>query len=69
MDIGIDCPVAQPVRRSMFVEIYRRVKELQRECPETSLYLLTEEVVNGVAPQFYLTLESAIIILHRIKKI
>lgn len=55
-------------KREMYEEIYRRVCELKKKRPEESVYDLTFEVVSQPAPKFYLTAESARIIIHYIKK-
>ena len=55
-------------RRDMYMEIYRRVRLLQKEQPDLSLNRLIETVIEGPAPCFYLTPQSAKVILHRIKK-
>lgn len=55
-------------RRDMYMEIYRRVCLLQKEQPDLSLNRLIETVIESPAPCFYLTPQSAKVILHRIKK-
>ena len=49
-------------RRAM--DIYSRYKVLRQQFPEQPLLCLAEKVVFGPAPEFYLTPESAKIILH-----
>lgn len=56
------------VKREMYHEIFRRVKELQGQYPEMSVYDLTFMVVTGPAPKFYLTPGSAKVIIHKVKK-
>lgn len=55
-------------KREMYEEIYRRVLLLQKERPGDSIYDLTFEVVQQSAPKFYLTPESARVLIHYIKK-
>lgn len=55
-------------KREMYEEIFRRVQALKKERPEDTIYELTFEVVQQPAPKFYLTPESARIIIHYIKK-
>lgn len=58
----------KPMKIEMFNEIFHRVKKLQTLNPKRSLNDLVCEVVNTPAPKFYLTPESAKIIICRIKK-
>lgn len=57
-----------PLKRKMFREIYRRVMRLKRNYPQLSISLLTEQVVNERAPEFYITPQSAKVIISRIRK-
>ena len=58
----------QTQKRRMYEEIYRRFLRLMQQRP----YLRYQEaiciVVNQPAPEFFLTIGSAIVILHRIRK-
>lgn len=58
----------KPMKIEMFNEIFNRVKRLRTLNPKQSLSDLVCEVVNTPAPKFYLTPESAKIIICRIKK-
>ena len=55
-------------RRNMYIEIYRRVLLMQQSRPDLPLSRLVELVIDEPAPCFYLTPQSAKVILHRIKK-
>lgn len=55
-------------RREMYMEIYHRALLLQHSHPEKPLSRLVEFVIEEPAPCFYLTPQSAKVILHRIKK-
>lgn len=57
----------RPTKREMFEEIYRRVMNL-KESSSASIYELTIEVVQEPAPKFYLTTESAKVIIYKAKK-
>ena len=57
-----------PLKRKMFREIYRRVMRLKANYPQLSISLLTEQVVNERAPEFYITPQSAKVIISRIRK-
>ena len=57
-------------KKLMFREIYRRVKQMQN-LPQYMNYRLSELVlivIEQPAPKFYITPESAKIIIHHIKK-
>lgn len=54
-------------KKKMFREIYTRVSKLQEENPGVRLLLLIEEVVSSEAPCFYMTPESAKVIISQIK--
>ncbi len=58
----------RPNKREMYEEIYRRVIELKKSRPDDSIYDLTFDVVQQPAPKFYLTSESARVLIHYIKK-
>lgn len=58
----------KPLKREMYIEIFKRVDTLRHQNPKTSLYDLVFQVVNSPAPKFYMTPESIIIIIWRIKK-
>lgn len=54
-------------KREMFLEIARRVKELQEEFPDKTIYDLTSIVVNQPAPKFYLSARTVGEFIYRIK--
>ena len=54
-------------KREMFLEIARRVKELQQEFPDKTIYDLTAIVVNQPAPKFYLSARTVGEFIYRIK--
>lgn len=54
-------------KQKMFTEIHKRVIVLQNKYPRVRLYLLVEEVVSHEAPCFYITPESAKVIISQIK--
>lgn len=55
-------------KRTMYYEIFHRVRKLRKLRPSDSIYNLTFEVVNSPAPQFYLTPGSAKVIIYKIRK-
>lgn len=55
-------------RREMFHEIYRRAKELQKKDPTLSIRQLAIQVVYQPAPKFYLTADSARVIIYRARR-
>ena len=57
-----------PMKREMFMEIYRRTLILQREHPSMSLYKIVITVCNQPAPKFYLTPGSVKVIIYKIKR-
>lgn len=58
----------KPMKIEMFTEIFNRTKKLRILEPKRPLYDMVCEIVNTPAPKFYLTPESAKIIICRIKK-
>lgn len=57
----------KPLKREMYIEIFKRVDALHRKNPDTPIYDLVFSVVNSPAPKFYMTPESIIVIIWRIK--
>lgn len=55
------------LKREMYLEIFHRVDAMRQQSPEASLYDLVFDVVNSQAPKFYMTPESIVIIIWRIK--
>ena len=58
----------RPLKRKMFREIYRRVMKLKKNYPQLSISILTEQAVSQPAPEFYITWQSAKVIISRIRK-
>ncbi len=56
------------MKREMFMEIYRRVMEIQKAYPGISMSEAIFQVIRQPAPKFYLTPGSAKVIIHKIKK-
>lgn len=54
-------------KQRMFSEIFRRVRALQAQRPDASIYELTFEVVSGPAPEFYMTPGTAKATYYKIK--
>ena len=52
-------PKCHPLRREMFMEIYRRSRHLSRLRPEWSMKRCVYHVVNSEAPKFYLAVATA----------
>ena len=57
----------RPNKREMFEEICSRVRELQKQRPDDSVYDLVFDVVGSPAPKFYLTPKTAKVLISRIK--
>lgn len=57
-----------PSRREMYKEIYNRVIALKEVYPHKSITELCSKVVEQPAPKFYLTPDSAKILLCKIKR-
>ena len=57
----------RPNKREMFYEICARVRELQKERPDDTVYNLVFDIVGSPAPKFYLTPKTAKVIISRIK--
>lgn len=58
----------RPLKREMFVEIYRRVLELRQQHPDWTTSALCAEVVTQPAPRFYLSAGSAKLIICKARK-
>lgn len=57
-----------PSKKEMFQEIFRRVCKMKEQFPSMSLFQLVAEVVAQPAPKFYLTANSAKIMVYKAKK-
>lgn len=58
----------RPTKRRMFQEICRRVMELKRKQPQSTILELTSVVCDQPAPEFYLTPKSIKVIIYQIKR-
>ena len=58
----------RPTTREMYLEIYRRVCSIKKEQPNKPLSEIVFHVVGQPAPQFYLTPDSARVIVTKIKR-
>lgn len=58
----------RPLLKEMFMEIYRRVVAMEAKHPELSLFEIVFRVIRQPAPKFYLTPESARVIMYKAKK-
>lgn len=56
-----------PLKREMFMEIFKRVQVLRTQRPKEPLFDIVMEVVNSPAPKFYMTPDSVVQIIWRIK--
>ena len=56
-----------PKRREMFLEIYRRVRDIMEENPTIKRTEAIFRVVNSRAPEFYLTPKSARAMIYRLR--
>lgn len=54
-------------KREMYFEIFRRVMDLRKKNPKTTIYDAVFEVVNSPAPEFYLTDKSARVLIYQIR--
>lgn len=58
----------RPTKREMFLEIYSRVQEKQKEFPEMPLCDIVFFVVNSPAPKFYMKPKHASDTIYKIKR-
>ena len=58
----------RPTTREMYLEIYRRVCSIKKEQPDKPISEIVFQVVGQPAPQFYLTPDSARVIVTKIKR-
>lgn len=58
----------RPLKKEMYEEICRRVKELQEKEPGMSIYQCCIQVVNSPAPKFYMTPLSIRETIYKIKR-
>lgn len=56
---GITPPAAiRPLKKRMFLEIYRRYRSLRQSRPDEPAIALIQEIINSPAPEFYLSPRS-----------
>lgn len=65
---GQDPNVKSVARREMFEEIHRRVVALRTQNPSLTITDAVFKVVHSPAPQFYLSVKSAYVIIQSAKK-
>lgn len=58
----------RPTKREMFLEIYHRVEEKQKEFPDMPLCDIVFFVVNSPAPKFYMKPKHASDTMYKIKR-
>lgn len=58
-----------PLKREMYIEIWRRVERLRALCPDKSMGDLVFEVVNNPAPRSYLSWHYVQILINRQKSL
>jgi len=57
-----------PQKREMFLEIFKRVQEQRKETPSMSVYDAVFLAVNSPAPKFYMTPNTVVEIISRIRR-
>ena len=60
LDAGDRLPEIKPLRREMYMELYRRYRLLREEHPGCSAIDICEELVLTEAPRYYVTYLSAV---------
>lgn len=58
----------RPLLREMFMEIFHRVTSMEKAHPELTFFDIIFHVVRQPAPKFYLTPESARVIMYKAKR-
>lgn len=66
---GVSIDNMSETRKEMYTEIHRRVCALKKEHPDWSVRKLVSVVIHQPAPKFYLTVDSAIIKLWKLRKL
>ena len=64
---GVKVDYVSPYRQMMYDEIERQVARLDHLRPNASIYDLVFEVVNSPAPKFFLSPESAKVLISKIR--
>lgn len=57
-----------PQKREMFIEIFKRVQKQKEEDPSMSIYDAVFLAVNSPAPKFYMTTNTVVEIISRIRR-
>lgn len=65
---GDNLETMRPLKREMYIEIYRRYLEIRQKFPDRTMRQLVSMVVNQPAPKFYIEPASARVIVCKIKK-
>ena len=55
-------------KKEMYEEIYRRVMEMKKDCPDLSVSELCDRVVAQPAPKFYLSPGTALIMIYKARR-
>lgn len=58
----------RPLKRELFLEVFKRVMALKEEHPDWKLYDLVFDVVNSPAPKFYMKPRTAMEYIWKIRK-
>ena len=65
---GVETGIRSALKKEMYEEIYARLCKAREQNPNESIYNLTFDIVNGPAPKFYLTPDSAKVIIGKINR-
>ena len=68
IELGKPLTRMRATKREMFMEIYRRYKELRKNNPNASLNSLVEIVVHQPAPKFYLAPGYAMKVFYNMRR-
>lgn len=58
----------RPLKREMFMELFKRTQKLRAEQPDVPLFDIVMLAVNSPAPKFYMTPDSIVQIIWRIRR-
>ena len=65
---GDDLSSMRPNNREMYQEIFERAKQLRQQDPSISYFMMAFTIIHQPAPKFYLTPDSARVIITRCKR-
>ena len=65
---GDDLSSMIPNKREMYQEIFERAKKMYQQDPTVNYFMMAFTIIHQPAPKFYLTPESACIIITRCKR-